>query len=269
MIWKTMNSIILKGSIIATLLNWNKLWIILGQELTAYGISKRFNWPHVNLYNMQSIMSNTRVSYKCMEKETVIQWQYGTITQRTPKSFYCLPLVKHWNHKTMHTCSNSMQASKLRYPQLKKLLVDINWNIEKKILFKLEEELESSTEISLLKLDFIRQTGILFSLGVISCSWNRTSSKKPHRKLKSSICNSTMLRPEVGIFSVLSVGGDSIKSEFAGTASNTSACRITGQATSRHGCNSAETTDDWIPSRNGSHCISNNQMKKGSIYPQL
>lgn len=168
----------------------------------------------------------------------------------------------------MHTCSNSVQASKLRYPELKKLLVDINWKIEKKIFFKLEEELESSAEIILLKLDFIRQTGIICSLGVTSCSWNRTSSKKPHRKLKSSIRNSTMLCPEVGIFSVLSVGGDSIRSEFAGTASNTSACRITGQASSRHGCNSAETADDWIPSRNGSHCISNNQGKNDQVYPQ-
>ena len=165
----------------------------------------------------------------------------------------------------MHTFSNSVHTSKLRYPELKKLLVDINWKTEEKIFFKLEEELESSAKTLLLKLDFIWQTGIILSLGVTSCSWNRISSRKPHKKLKSSIWNSTMLCPDVWIFSILSVGGDSIKSEFAGTASNTSACRITGQASSRHGCSSADTTDDWIPSRNGSHCISINQAKNVSV----
>lgn len=165
----------------------------------------------------------------------------------------------------MHTCSNSLQASKVRNPEVKNLLVDINWNIEKKMLYNFEdEELESSTEISLLNLDFIQHTCIICSLRVTSCSWNRTRSKKPHRNSKSFNCNSTMLYPEVGIFFDLSVGEDSFTLEFAGTASNTSACRITGQASSRHGCNSTETTDDWIPSRNGFHCMSNNQGRKGS-----
>lgn len=59
-----------------------------------------------------------------------------------------------------------------------------------------------------------------------------------------------MLYPDIKLLDIFSTDS----SRLAGTASNATACKITGQASSKHECSFDETNGDWIPSRNGFHC---------------
>ena len=145
----------------------------------------------------------------------------------------------------------------VRNPILKNLSIARNWNTGNTISYNFKPGgFVSSTGESPLGLAFAEPSGIICLPGLGCCPWNRTSSAKPHKNRNSSGSNSTMLYPDTVAFA------DSFSmaclvpliSRFIGTASSASACKITGQVSSKHGCNFDETKGDWIPSRKGFHC---------------
>lgn len=156
------------------------------------------------------------------------------------------------------TCSSSWQRFIVRNPALKKLSVERNRNIGNAIScnFKPSEFISFIGE-SPPKFTFTEPNAIGCLTGARCCPWNTSSKAKPHRNLYSSHSNSTMLYPDIRL--LLEIFSSEIleypfPSWFTGTASSATACKITGQASSKQGSNFDETRGDWIPSRNGFHC---------------
>lgn len=146
--------------------------------------------------------------------------------------------------------------SKVRNPALKNLSMHINL-ITGNIISGIFEDKEFASSLVKLpvNMDLAEHTGIISSSAFAACPWNRTSRANPHKKRKSSDPNSTIRYSETNGFSDLfSVAADPFTQNLSGAASSTVACRITGQASSKQDCSFGETSDDWIPSRNGFHC---------------
>lgn len=154
------------------------------------------------------------------------------------------------------TCSNSLQISMVSDPAPKNLSVKSNWNIGSTISYNFKPEGFTSLLGEVPPFSALTKASCIIGLQRIGCcDWNRPRREKPHRNLKSSLFNSTMLYWYVVIlcFWVFSTEA-SFPSELTGTASSASACKITGQDSSKHGRNFEETIGDCSPSRNRFHC---------------
>ena len=144
-------------------------------------------------------------------------------------------------------------------PAPKNLSLERSWNIGSTISYNFKPEGFTSSIGKFPPCLALTKASCKIGLQEIGCcDWNRPRREKPHRNLKSSLFNSTMLcwHVETLFFWVFSAEalGQSFPSGLTGTASSASACKITGQDSSKHGRNFEETIGEWSPSRNRFHC---------------
>lgn len=141
----------------------------------------------------------------------------------------------------------------------KKLSVERNWNIGSTISYNFKPGVFTSPLGELPPCFTLKKANCIIDLYRIGCcDWNRPRRENPHKNLKSSNFNWTMLYWHLAALclsvSLTEALVESFPPEFTGTESSASACKITGQDSSKHGRNFEETTGDCSPSRNRFHC---------------
>lgn len=146
----------------------------------------------------------------------------------------------------------------VRNPPLENFSVERNWKTSNRISFNFKPEGFPSLVGKSRPWLALKEASLITCLPTVaSFLRNRLRRENPHKNRKSSRFNSTMLYSDEELLfwmSSFEASGQSFPFIFTGTASSASACKITGQDSSKHGCNFEEAIGEWSPSRNRFHC---------------